>query len=136
MTNINIGSNIETFTIDGDESRVIHFDRADFNIIARCDEAAKNIAEYMKTLETPTDSECASLILAVNDRICEHVDYIFGEGAAKAAFAGVSPISVDTEGVTLYERFFDAIIPIVKDAVEKNISASQKRMAKYTRNAK
>ncbi len=136
MRNLNIGSGRESFTIDGDESRVISFDPSDFNIVARCDEAIKNVSEFMKDFSDTDADGFSAAIKDINDKICGQVDYIFGEGAGKAAFGGVSPIAADKDGVTLFERFFDAVIPIVQERVTANMEASKARMAKYTQNAK
>ena len=46
MQSINFDEGIKTFSINGDEARVIRINPGDLNLLIRSEEAQKHIAEY------------------------------------------------------------------------------------------
>lgn len=141
MQNLNFDDGYKEFSINGDESRVIRFNPADFGILERIKDAYDAIAKATDTQEeiellpdgTPKDqlSMASDVVKTINKAIKEQIDHIFNSNVSEVVFGKQSPLGM-VKGIPLYERFLDSIIPVIKKEVEKEMKESQKRISKYT----
>jgi hypothetical protein len=141
MQNLNFDDGYKEFSINGDESRVIRFNPADFGILERIKDAydaiekASDIKEdiELKPDGTPKSEllQAAEIVKYVNDVINKQIDYIFNSNVSEVAFGKQSPLGL-VKGVPLYKRFLDTVMPVIKKEVEKEMKESQKRISKYT----
>ncbi|RDU21940.1 hypothetical protein [Anaerosacchariphilus polymeriproducens] len=141
MQSINFDDGYKEFAINGDESRVIRFNPCDMGILERIKKAYEEIEkaeEESKDIELKPDGtvkddleESVKALEVFKNVINTQIDYIFNSAVAEIAFNGQSPLSL-VGGVPLYERFLNAILPIIEKDVKKEMKASQRRISKYT----
>lgn len=145
MQNLIIDDGYKEYKINGDENRVIRFNPSDFSIIERINTAYE---EINKATDIDTDIELkpdgkpvselekvAEIVSGINTTIKKQIDYIFNSPVSDAVFGNQSPLSM-VKGMPLYERFLDAVIPVIQQEVKKEQEASQKRIEKYTKQVK
>ncbi len=144
MQSLNFDLGYKEFCINGDETRVIRFNPADYSMLKRFSEARKNIMQAVNEIEkdiqireNPRDEleEAANLIADINGLINTQINYIFDSDVAKTAFGNQSPISM-VKGKFLFERFLDATGPYIEKEIKAEQAASQKRIDKYTKQVK
>jgi uncharacterized protein with ATP-grasp and redox domains len=141
MQNLNFDDGYKEFSINGDETRVIRFNPADFGILERIKEAYEEIEKatnIKEDIELNADgsvmdklSAASSVVSSIDNTIKAQIDHIFNSNVSEVAFGNQSAMGM-VKGVPLYERFLNAIIPVIKQEVEKEMRASQKRIKKYT----
>ncbi|MFV0344209.1 MAG: hypothetical protein ACK5JH_15205 [Anaerocolumna sp.] len=142
MHNISFDDGYKSFSINNDENKVIKFSPADYGILERFSKARKTIVEAVENLEkdvhlksdgTTIDEidEAGALIAQVNKLINDQIDYIFNAEVSNMVFGRQSPIS-SVKGIFLFERFLDAVSPILQKEITEEQKASQKRIKKYT----
>jgi len=142
--NIQFDEGFKEYTINGDENRVIRVDTADIALTTRAVEAQKQIDAFMKRYEDikikadgTADIEEEAAIEAVKemtDFVCGQIDYIFNSKVSDIVFNGASPLST-RNGIALYERFVNAMLPIIEADLKAENKAAQKRVDKYTKQA-
>lgn len=145
MHSINFSDNLKSFSINGDESRVIRFNPADPNILVRADAAQKRITEKQSQIgtvkllpdgtpaETPTE-QARELLKEFDDLIREEINYIFNSDVYDTVFAGQSPLCiVGEEKEFLFEAFLRAAMPIIQEGVDEFRVGSNARVEKYTK---
>lgn len=149
MQNISFqDNNLEEFTINGDPGRVIRFDPSDVGIMDRLGIFKQQLQEKFAQLEAANadleiradmDAEeterlfdrVTALTREVNEFIRQQINYIFDSEVADVVFGNQSPLST-VKGVTLAERFLNAVTPIIEKTLKKEQQASSKRVSKYT----
>lgn len=143
MQSLNFDEGYKEFSINGDESRVIRFNPADYGLLERYKEARnaimKSVDELQNDIELKNDGsakdetdEAADQLASVRKLIFEQVNYIFNADVSKTVFGNQSPIST-VKGKFLFEGFIEAAGTIITDAVNKEQAASQKRIDKYVK---
>ncbi len=144
MRSISFSENYKSFSINGDDSRVIRFNPADPNILVRADEAKKRISEKQDQITTVklrpdgspiNNSEAASEALrGFDEMIREEVNYIFNADVYDTIFAGQSPLCiVGDENEFLFEAFLNAAMPIIEEGVDEFNSKGMDRIERYTK---
>lgn len=142
MNNLIIDEGFKEFKINGDENRIVRFNPADFSILERINEVYKRLenAPILKeNIRIKNDgsaleslSECAETVKKANDYIKECIDYLFASKVSDVVFGNQSPLS-SVKGIPFYERFLSAVIPVIKNEIEKENESSRKRIDKYTK---
>lgn len=146
MQNISFDVGYKSFCINNDESKVVRFNPSDYGLLERFSKARKTIMQEVNSLNeevnlkadgTSTDGldETAELIEKVNKIINGQIDYIFDAEVSKIAFGNQSPIST-IKGKFLFERFLDAVGPLMEKEIKAEQAASEKRVSKYTKQVK
>ncbi len=145
MHSINFSDNLKSFSINGDESRVIRFNPADPNILVRAKKAQKRITAKQSQIEVvklPPDGESVEnpteqvreLLKEFDDLIREEINYIFNSDVYDTVFAGQSPLCiVGEEKEFLFEAFLRAAMPIIQEGVDEFRVGSNARVEKYTK---
>lgn len=141
MQNLNFDDGFKEFSINNDPSKVIRFNPADFGIIERINTAYNEIQKTTQIEDdiqlnpdgTPMEmiGKVAEVVKGIADSIKAQIDYIFNSPVSEVVFGNQSPLGM-VKGVPLYERFLDIVIPVIKQEVESEMKASQKRVSKYT----
>ena len=143
MTSINFDEGYKEYLINGDESRVIRVDTADYGILTRTSKANDAIQARMKSTDIEigtdgralTDDDTAiAEVEALEAFIREQVDFIFDAPVSDIAFGNKNALST-RKGVTLYERFINALMPIIEKDLEAENKASQARVDRYAKQA-
>lgn len=147
MKNLKFDDGYQSFTINGDKSRVIRFNPGDVNIVQRSHEALKNIKEASKSLKDihlnpdgsaeidGSDEELAAAaetLKQVDNVIRENVNLMFNGDVYDTVFHGQSPFCIVGKGVYLFEAFIDSAVGFVEEAAKEVAEASKERMGKYT----
>lgn len=154
MRSINFSEELMSFSINGDENRIIRFNPADPNLIKRALQAEENIRKAQKeigkrpaepdisTMDEDADNEMAvresaAVLQELEDVIREQLNYIFNADVYDTAFAGQSPICiVGEEKEYLFEAFIKSAMSIIEEEIKGYSEASQKRIEKYTKDYK
>ncbi len=145
IQNLNFDDGLRRFKLNGDENKVIVFSPADFGIIERINDAYHMIDEVsklnvdieLKADGSPVDElgKAAEVVKNFRETINKAINHIFGSDVASVAFGNQSPLSL-VGGIPLYQRFMEAVIPVIKKEIEAEMKASQKRVSKYTSQVK
>lgn len=144
MQNLNFETGLKSYTINNDPNKVVSFDPSDYNIITRIAKASTEIAEISKELSDTTSltgdlhdqtelDKIASMVSNADKKIRTQIDYIFNAPVSDIAF-GVTSCMTTTKGIPLYERFINAVIPIIEREVKAEQKASGERVSKYVNN--
>lgn len=145
MQNLIIDDGFKEFSINNDPNRIIRFNPADFGIIERINNAYKEIEKVQNEVPdielnndgSPVDmlSAAAEAVSKVDNTIKKQMDYIFDSPVSDVVFGNQSPLSM-VKGVPYYERFLNAVVPIIEKEVKAEQEASRKRIEKYTKQVK
>jgi hypothetical protein len=145
MQNLIIDDGLKEFSINNDPNKVIRFNPADFGIIERINNAYKEIEKVQNEVPdielnndgSPVDmlSNAAEVVSKVSNTIKKQIDYIFDSPVSDVVFGNQSPLSM-VKGVPYYERFLNAVVPIIEKEVKAEQEASRKRIEKYTKQVK
>lgn len=137
---INFDDGFKCYEINGDPQRIVRIDTADYGLIERLRNAKNNINEEMKKYENvkiksdgsaDLDEETAADSLRdLGSFICGQFDYIFNSKVADVLFGSASPLST-RGGVPLFERVFNAILPIIEKDIEAERKKAEARIKKY-----
>lgn len=156
MENINFNDGYKEYSINGDDTKVVRFNPSDMGILARMDKALSAIADIgkeLKSIDAPikndgtvefegADDETLTLLKVAGEQLSDidkkvraQIDYLLDSDVSSIAFGNQSCLSM-VGGKPLYERFLDALMPIIKKDVEAERNASKKRVEKYTKAVK
>lgn len=131
MQNISFDEGFKSFSINGDESRVIRFNPRDLGIITRMEDTLKDFGKIEKQLKNVDGENFSKTLKEVECTIHQKIDEIFNADVHDTIFNHQSPVAL-VGGEFLFMRVINAIIPIVEKEVKKETEASEKRMKKYT----
>ena len=144
-TNIEFDDGFREYTINGDPNKVIRIDTADYDLITRSDKARKTIEAAVRKYDkieinadgsaNCSDEEAIAAVTDLSDVIREQMNYIFNADVSGIVFGNASPLST-RKGIPLYERFFNAVMPIIEADLNEENKQAQKRINKYTQQAK
>ena len=136
---INFDEGYKTYEINGDPERVIRFNPSDPGILRRivvAKSALSGMSEEVQRIQINADGSSvleqeAEAVKLIEGKIKEQINYIFGADISTPAFGLQSPLAT-LNGVPLYERFCNALLPVLEQDIRAEAKASQKRVAKYT----
>lgn len=143
MKSINFDDGLKSFSINGDESRVIRFNPGDPNLLLRAGDAQKRILEWKGKLDkvplkadgTPesTSDESAAALREFNSMLRNELNYVFNADVYDIVFAGQSPLCiVGNRKHFLFEAFLLSAMPIIEDEISVYNTASKTRIERYT----
>ena len=139
MESLNFKSNIKKYAINDDENCVISVSTTDYAILDRNKKAIKNIenltAEY-KEKKINNDDEANELFVSADKEIRNQINYIFNSDVCTMAFGNTNCFSPCDDGSVLFENFINAIVPVVKADIMAAQEKQNKRIEKYTSQAK
>lgn len=137
---INFDDGFKSYEINGDPQRVVRIDTADYGLIERLRTAKNNIGEEMKKYEGVKiksdgsadldDETAADNLRDLGEFIRGQFDFIFNSNVSEALFGTASPLST-RGGVPLFERVFNAIVPIIEKDIESEHKKAEARIKKY-----
>ena len=114
------------FTINNDPNRVIRFNPSDVAIVERfkkSQDALEVLVQEFAALEK------------LDNAIKKEIDAIFNQPVSDVVFGNQSPMS-PVKGVPLFERFFDAVLPVIMDGVKEEKKLREQRVNKYVKAAR
>ena len=137
---INFDDGFKSYDINGDPQRIVRIDTADYGLIERLRNAKNNINEEMKKYENVKiksdgsadldDETAADGIRDLGKFICGQFDYIFNSEVSGVLFGTASPLST-RGGVPLFERVFNAVLPIIETDIKSEQKKAEARIKKY-----
>lgn len=149
MQSLNFDDGLKSFSINGDESRVIRFNPGDPDLIIRYNEAKKMLrnANTRKLAEVKLDGngnlqkdgdfeDAAQALEETNKVIRDALKLFFKADVYDTVFAGSSPFAGTADGRFVFEAFMDAVKPVLESGIAEYRAASEKRMEKYTKGYK
>ena len=74
----------------------------------------------------------AEVVKGIADSIKAQIDYIFNSPSVRGCVRQSESFGYGSREFRFYERFLDTVIPVIKQEVESEMKASQKRVSKYT----
>ena len=141
---INFDDGFRTYNLNGDSSRIIRVDTADYALITRFNQASEHINAELKKYSNieikpdataNTDNETAVKAIEQLDLfIKSEINYIFNSDVSEIVFQNASALST-RRGIPLYERFINAVIPEIEKDFKTELMASEKRVKNYTAQA-
>lgn len=137
---INFDDGFKSYEINGDPQRIVRIDTADYGLIERLRNAKNNINEEMKKYENIKiksdgsadldDDTAADSLRDLGKFICGQFDYIFNSEVSGVLFGTASPLST-RGGVPLFERVFNAVLPIIETDIKSEQKKAEARIKKY-----
>lgn len=126
------------YQIGDDENAVIRINTADVGILARLNEAVKNIEQIQKKYENTEKAENTDeiqLITECDKDIREQINYIFGSDVCTFAFGEINCLSL-VGGKPIFENFLEVLIPVMQADFESAQKISDEKVGKYTSQVK
>lgn len=123
------------YQIGDDENAVIRINTADVGILARLNEAVKNIEQIQKKYESAENTDAIQLITECDKDIREQINYIFGSDVCTVAFGEINCLSL-AGGKPIFENFLEVLIPVMQADFESAQKISNKKVGKYTSQVK
>lgn len=126
------------YQIGDDENAVIRINTADVGILARLNEAVKNIEQIQKKYENAEKAEntdAIQLITECDKDIREQINYIFGSDVCTVAFGEINSLSL-VGGKPIFENFLEVLIPVMQADFESAQKISDEKVSKYTSQVK
>lgn len=131
MESIIFEDGYKEFTINNDPDRTIRFNPSDVGIAERFREAYKAID---KRMSEKREGDTVALIGELDAEIKAQIDFIFNQPVSEKVFGRQSPMA-PVGGKMLFERFLEAVLPVITESIEKERKASSERIGKYVREA-
>lgn len=131
MENIIFEDGYKEFMINNDPDRTIRFNPSDVGIAERFREAYKAID---RLVQEKREGDTVELIREMDEGIKEQIDFIFNQPVSEKVFGGQSPMA-PVAGKMLFERFLEAVLPVITESIGKEKKASSERIGKYVREA-
>lgn len=123
------------YQIGDDENAVIRINTTDVGILARLNEAVKNIEQIQKKYENAENTDAIQLITECDKDIREQINYIFGSDVCTVAFGEINCLSL-VGGKPIFENFLEVLIPVMQADFESAQKNSNKKVGKYTSQVK
>lgn len=123
------------YQIGDDENAVIRINTADVGILARLNEAVKNIEQIQKKYENAENTDAIQLITECDKDIREQINYIFGSDVCTVAFGEINCLSL-AGGKPIFENFLEVLIPVMQADFESAQKISDEKVGKYTSQVK
>lgn len=144
MSNLNFGiAKRKTFTIDGDENRIISLDTSDTGIMGRLsamqeflNDSDRFVEEFEKANESATDDWNRSLILSKmfaerDAEMRKQLNNLFDSDVCTPIVGNGSVMRI-VDGVPLYNTILERLLPLYEAEIAKQLTAQQKRISKHT----
>lgn len=122
------------FTINNDPNRVIRFNPSDVAIVERFKNSQAVLEALVQEFTENTPEDVAAGLKKLDTAIKKEIDNIFNQPVSNIVFGNQSPMSL-VKGVPLFERFFDAVLPVIMDGIKEEKKLSQQRVNKYVKAA-
>ena len=126
------------YQIGDDENAVIRINTTDVGILARLNEAVKNIEQIQKKYENAEKAESTDAIQLITEcdkDIREQINYIFDSDVCTVAFGEVNCLSL-VGGKPIFENFLEVLIPVMQADFESAQKISDEKVGKYTSQVK
>lgn len=126
------------YQIGDDENAVIRINTTDVGILARLNEAVKNIEQIQKKYENAEKAEntdAIQLITECDKDIREQINYIFGSDVCTVVFGEINCLSL-VGGKPIFENFLEVLIPVMQTDFESAQKISDEKVGKYTSQVK
>jgi len=147
MKNLQIDDGYITMSINEDPSRTISFNPTDPHTVdrflcmmdhlhRRAVELEKEAPAVQKKMDEAADDFERARIrnefdMKYDTFVRKEINEVFGDGADKAIFRNVSPIAVTRNGVTVFEGFIQAVLPIFRKEIERRQSETKSIIAQF-----
>lgn len=137
MSSIKINTGLKTFDIEDEYGNIlgqISINPSDINLFEKANKARENILKQISTIDDMDSDKMSNediyKVLQDTDKFIKaEIDNLLGAGVSDIVFKGNCLNTVN--GITLAENFLSAILPIIQQEINKEVSKSEERMSKY-----
>ena len=130
--NISLGIKKKSFTIDGDENRVIYIDPTDMGIIGRMEAFSADIDPLLKSLKDVGEDGLVAKISEVDGILREKINQAFDYDVCSVCVpCGTMLDAVD--GKFKFEIVVDALSQVYVDNISSEMQKVTARMAEHTK---
>lgn len=134
MNNLVLDDGYKEFTINNDPDRVIRFNPTDTALVERFKKSQKTLDALIKELGETKPDNMEEALERIDTAIKREVDAIFNQPVSEKVFGNQSPLAM-VGGKPLFERFFEAVIPVITDEMKKQTKQRQKKVSSYVKAA-
>lgn len=137
MASIKISTGLKTYDIEDENGNVrgqISFNPSDINLYPRAQRLLTHFEEYTKEIDAlgeNVDDE-AKIITEYDTKLKHELNELFDDENLSSVVFGNQHCLNTLNGVTFFERFFNAFLPVMERDINAEIKKSQKRISKYT----
>lgn len=135
MTNLVLEDGYREFTINNDPDRVIRFNPTDTAMVERFKKSQKALDALIGELGETKPDNMEEALERLDTAIKREVDAIFNQPVSEKVFGKQSPMTM-IGGKPLFERFFEAVIPVITDEMKKQTKQRQKKVSSYVKAAR
>lgn len=139
MGNIKVNDGFKTFTINGDENRIIKINTTDMQLMTRIKKAEPKLTELSQKCcnidDTLSVDDTISLMDTCETEVRKTIDYILNSKVSDIVFGNTGCISI-SGGEPLFVNFINAVVAEINKDIEKESKISEKKINKYTSQVK
>ena len=135
VNNLVFDDGYKEFNINNDPNRVIRFNPSDVAIVERFKKSQRALDELVKEFGENEPEDMTEALERLDNAIKKEIDAIFNQPVSDIVFGNQSPMS-PVSGIPLFERFFDAVLPVIMDGIKEEKKLQQERVAKYVKAAR
>lgn len=137
MQSINFKTNLKTFCLNDDKSKVIRINTADFGILDRAEQSEEKLKELQQKAEKVQNDENAdgrkyAILGEIDKAIREQINYVFGADVSTPAFGTTYCFSF-CDGAPMFENFINALLPIIEADCMAESEKIKANIGKYTK---
>lgn len=136
MIEVKAKTNVERMRILDEHDReigILTFYPTDLNLPSRIDSGTKEIEQILESAKEKAQSmeekEFLAEVPAIDSKLKEQLNYIFDTDIS-AVFGGTNLLTPTTEGF-LIEGIMDAVLPAIKDCIQKAAERMESKKDKY-----
>lgn len=132
ITNISLGLSKRSYTIDGDETKVIYLDPSDMGILPRIKQYSTDAEAILGKLKDITEAELLDKMNEVDKELRGAVNALFDYDVCSVCVPTGTLLDA-VNGQFKFEIIVDGISKVYADNITKEMQAVTKKMSEHTK---
>lgn len=129
MKTINFDNGVREYALNGDEKNVIRVNVSDVNLMHRLAQLENKVNEMLGGAQS--GELTGEALFKLDTELKAAVNEAFGADICTPAFGAVNCLSPVSDGRTIFESFFEAFLPAIKEDIESFAKARAEKAAAY-----
>lgn len=130
--NISLGLNKQSYTIDGDESRVIYLDPSDMSVAKRLEDFSGTVEALFDKLRDIPDEEFTQRVLDVDKELREAINVVFDYDVCSVCVPSGTMFD-GKDGKFKFEIVMNTLAAVYTDNISAEMKKITDRISKHTK---